>query len=88
MANKTNGKRQTFWTEARVERLKKLFSQYSTKEAWSLKISKQFKSAVTPNAVYKKAARIGLSKPVWALKEVDKSATAKAVNNAKSIVTK
>lgn len=74
---KETSKKITFWTQARIERLQNLYNKYGSQKSWAEKISKQFKSSVSANAVYKKAARIGLSKPVWALKEIDRSATKK-----------
>ena len=56
--NKTT-KKTSFWTEARVERLQKLYNQYGLRDSWAKMIAKQFRDAITPNAVYKKAARMG-----------------------------
>ena len=58
-------KKGTFWTEARVKRLTNYMEQYSSHSNKYNRISKRFRSAVSPNAVYKKLGRMGLLKANW-----------------------
>ena len=68
------------WTEKRVENLIKFFKQYREHKNWATKISKRMRT-FSSDAIYKKASRMGLKTPDWAIMEKDTKGMKRSCKN-------